>query len=1469
MNQNHRWNVALFFLMCLTIPARTTASVIQTITDSADTLCMEWKLNSWNVQTVDSGGISRSRIIFPEANIDAIFPSGELAPCFAVWVGMPSDDTGSMDLAAYEVQTIHLEHPLLRPSDDSASLSWRNTDGWTRIAKKGIFRGLHAQQVVIKPFDYDSATMTLRVLIRARLTIAFRPTTALVSPKPDSSEYEQMVRNLIINYPTAVQWRKVLLQAAAKTRAAGSRLEQRCLRFRVGQGSDILNEGAADANGLVRIPGSSIRQLGSTIAIDSVALYASVKGEMPQVTPDPRDIPDGLIEIPVIRFDADNDGVVDDEDYLLAYVTGASDWQFDPIGQYNFRLNHYDKYRNYWVTVNSASAATMAAAVPPAGIPSKGLTTFTDHQLYKRSALRPLKSEGGCDWIWKRLRPDSSAFEYPLDLTRADTTLPLSIRIHYNDFYWSHGPISITLGSEIFCTNCFDDSWNTVNRFRGLPASILKVQLQSNPGGGGLIDLIDFEMKYSKNMDMNGINTLAIFSPETSAVVTYQVRNIPPAGITVIRIPVDEKRISVVNQTLQGNTCSWSDSSGAGTRYFVCTQAGIKTIDSIMLESPTSRTGLVINDLRSSLNKSNYLIITDTLFLKQATALAQHKALYGRIAGCMPRIVLMDDVYREFSGGNTDPAALRNFLAYAFAHWQGGLEYVVFLGNGHYDYKHVKSSSPVFIPVFETSESASRCIEGFFAALDSGETYSGQADIFLGRLPCSTPLEADAVVEKIKDMEDPARADFSAWRNRVLIVADDDMQGPSQDMLGIEHTRTSEMLAASVLTLAPWTDLRKVYSFEYKTSQLLQKPLARQSILAELNNGVGYACYTGHGHWYQWADEKILTSSDIATLHNYLRYPVVMSFACTVGPFDWPDSLLLGTTLVTTPNAGAIASIASTRVSYANTNEMLSKAYFKYQFDPDAGLSIGQAYTRAMSECSNNPQYALLGDPSIRMSPRSGNITLSIQDSSGLAIDTLKSCTAVIIKGTVHPFRDSSAVQTDSSFGSIATPATVVISLVPRPDSSFRKDGDSSRPAPPYVLPSPPVFVATVPVVNGQFSATIQLPLRLPRHTDSLVLTAYAWHSGRLAMGVDSGYSIVNAGNRTISDSTGPTVAARAVYNDSGVNLGTSLTGAFVLPLPATIVLAINDVSGLDLASSAPDSGISVEIPGFVQRTNINHLVRLGETNKEALALFRLDGKIGATACYKLVVHAADLFGNVSCDTFRLFVTTKDQTDLVLAKVLKNQEALMPSPERSISLPTTIGQLQNSPPVRFNLNSGFEPTAYLSTGSLYSTSKNPAPSMIADNQTDRLFLSDIQGTLAGDTMLPAAGSLPVTCVYASSFTPHNYPSNAIDNDPRTRWTPATDSQSLTLDLGTHRIIQDVHISYYVATNQKRLISVNISMAAGKTGTIIQCSISDKGFGNKEITIPNVKGRFVTLTFYSVPGLATPNIFETKVFGTIN
>ena len=114
------------------------------------------------------------------------------------------------------------------------------------------------------------------------------------------------------------------------------------------------------------------------------------------------------------------------------------------------------------------------------------------------------------------------------------------------------------------------------------------------------------------------------------------------------------------------------------------------------------------------------------------------------------------------------------------------------------------------------------------------------------------------MVQKTIDFDNPQTADYGAWRDRVVLVSDDDMQGSTPDPLGDQHQQSSDAIGDLIGSQRPSADIHKVNLFEYPWNEIYYKPEARAALLDDINSGAAFVNWFGHGSNTLWADEHIL-----------------------------------------------------------------------------------------------------------------------------------------------------------------------------------------------------------------------------------------------------------------------------------------------------------------------------------------------------------------------------------------------------------------------------------------------------------------------------------------------------------------------------------------------------------------------------------------------------------------------------------
>ncbi len=433
-----------------------------------------------------------------------------------------------------------------------------------------------------------------------------------------------------------------------------------------------------------------------------------------------------------------------------------------------------------------------------------------------------------------------------------------------------------------------------------------------------------------------------------------------PVSIFDVTDPVSPAAFGGVQTTPDGSTytASFQDTVGGRELYLAVTPDRFLTPDAIVRDTPS--------DWHTPNHGADYILITHRDFWDQVDPLLALRSSQGM------RVVKVDvqDIYDEFNDGEISPLAIREFLQYAYYHWQAPApHYVLLVGDGTYDFKdYTGNGTPNYIPPYMAfvdpfmGETASDNyyvnFTGDGAPPPTGPTMPKMA---IGRLPADTPQDAQAMVEKTIAYETGTIT--GTWDARVTLVADD------PDAAGNHPELTNRALNY----IPPDYQVQKIYYLsdpQYDTYGKVQ-----HAITEAINAGTAIVNYSGHGSYSLWGSEMWVLN-DLNSLHNQGRYPIVLPMTCLEGYFVIPGTghPSMGESMVRLPNAGAVASWSPTGLGIAHGHSMLQDGFYDAIFNRgvetvgDATIAGKQnLYDHSTSYLDLLDTYMLFGDPALRV----------------------------------------------------------------------------------------------------------------------------------------------------------------------------------------------------------------------------------------------------------------------------------------------------------------------------------------------------------------------------------------------------------------------------------------------------------------------------------------------------------------------
>ena len=371
------------------------------------------------------------------------------------------------------------------------------------------------------------------------------------------------------------------------------------------------------------------------------------------------------------------------------------------------------------------------------------------------------------------------------------------------------------------------------------------------------------------------------------------------------------------------------------TQYLAITAGAAGTQVNAWADNPST--------LSSSKNLADYIFITTD----ELADAARSYAGYWQSQGLQTMVVMVEDIMDEFNYGISSPKALHDFLGHAYRNWIRHPRYVLLAGEGTYDYRDNLGHGDNLVPVKMLATPLGLVpSDNYFADVDGDHI----PDMAIGRLPVATDMELNNMLNKLISY-DPGKTKEMLW------VAD------NPDDAG-NFPADSDEIARLV---PPKYPVKKIYLSDYPLDS------ARQLLFDGINNGVLFVNYTGHAAVDRFSGQGLLMTSDMNSLMNMGKLPVVTAMTCVVGQFALPGYDSLSEALVTKQDGGAIAFLGPTGMALNSDSKELANMFYETIFT-DGVRVLGKAVIKAFEKyhAIHGGSYVLdiynlQGDPALRM----------------------------------------------------------------------------------------------------------------------------------------------------------------------------------------------------------------------------------------------------------------------------------------------------------------------------------------------------------------------------------------------------------------------------------------------------------------------------------------------------------------------
>ena len=938
-----------------------------------------------------------------------------------------------------------------------------------------------------------------------------------------------------------------------------------------------------EKSGVYKISKGFLQQLGFDVnAVDprKIKIYGNGGRMLPLLNSN--DYPEDLIEN-AIEVIGENDGVFNNDDYILFYAEGVDVWNEES----KTNSNLYDTKSFYYVTVNENYGKRIQTLNQPTGNNSLDLNTFDDYQYHEKD----LENIGrlGRQWFGESFEVNQEQ-EFNFNFPNIDNTVPIKIAI--NGISVAYTPTAFKInanGQDIGTINFFplNSGSNLVfnegflnTTFQGTENTKIKLVYDNNgvPGSNGYLDKIRLTAKrkligYGKQFHFQ-----YNLSDSNVGIVKYNLSN--AGGISEIWDITDLQNSSKIENINKEASFSFKANLGEDRKYIA--------IDPLDYFTPlkSNKTKITNQNLKGEFynNTIDYVIITPDLLKTQAEKLADfHRNNPANKLNV--KVITLESIYQEFSSGKQDIAAIRNCIKYIYKNpldTSKKVKYINLFGDASYDYKNRITNNSNIVPIYHALSSnslgeSSYASDDFYGRMDDTDDNQifGGIDIAVGRMLNNNINQATEMVNKVIEYYDIKS--LGTWRNNIVMICDDSDK-TSDASLQIRQNA----LADKITSAKPFLNANKIILDSYvqeASAGGARYPKAKIDLFNAFEKGALVFNYLGHGGEDGLAGERLWEKSDGQNLNNQFRYPLFITITCDFSRFDNPKRTTAGEYAYWNPKGGAISMLTTTReigqVNAENFNDEISEYLFSYGDGEGKNISIAESLrlTKNKNPNSANNVIFYVGDPALMLAIPKPKITLTkvndIPLSGTTAIDTFKSLSKMKVSGEVT---DENNTVLSSYNGEVST--IIFDKIISR--ITLNNDGKSSKM--PFSVLGETIFRGNASIKNGKFEFNFVVPrdIRIPLDNGKISFYAKKNNSFDNQTGADLTIKIGGVNENAVADNIPPIV--KLYMNDE-----TFISGGITNESPF-LLANLEDENGINTASGIGHDLIAV-LDGDVSKT--------------------------------------------------------------------------------------------------------------------------------------------------------------------------------------------------------------------------------------------------------------------------------------------
>ena len=995
----------------------------------------------------------------------------------------------------------------------------------------------------------------------------------------------------------------------------------------------------------------------------NIRLYGNQGGMLPQANAATR--PTDLQENAILVV-GEEDNVFNNDDYILFYAQNADKWQYNTTTLlFEHEKNLYSDKNYYFITISGNAGLRLQTQASISG-GTQSINTYDErifHEIDKNNLLALATANGsGREW-YGELFSTTASYDFIENLSgiAPNTDLVFTSMVASISSKSSNTNFSIKLGTQNIGNQLVNDTQlgrynpqgtnkidvfrintNNLSNFASFPINYTFAN-NGNTAARGLLNY--YRLQFKRNLALYDNETTFRSVESLSALVAdFSVQNIDNnTSIWDISNPVLPQKQNFV---LNGNTATFGANTSINPLPSTLSPKEFIVFKGNTFPSP-ELVGAIPNQNIRSLSAPNLLIITTKDLKVQADRLAQFRRTNDALS---VEVVVLEEIYNEFSSGRADVTALRDCAKLLFDKSPTTFKYLLLFGDASFDYKNLEVLADYRnkVPTYQARESlhpinsySSDDYYGFLKATDgfwqeTANTDEYTMDIGVGRLPVATLAEAEAVVNKLIYYANQPKT-YGKWRNKVAFVADDgdfNIHLSQADELANDVDSRYAFIANKIFVAA--------YSKQANANGGQDSPKVKNLLTQAVEQGSLIVNYTGHGGEIGWTEEGILVLNDIVAWRNLNNMPFFVAATCEFGRYDGGQYTSSGAELaLLNANGGAIGLVATTRPVFSASNSAVNRAFYTDNvFKPLADGQmprIGDVMRKTKNNSligTANRNFSLLGDPSMRLAyPEDKVVIKKINDKDILITqDAIQALAKVKIEGEIQNFAGALNADFNGVLDVVVYDKITVRSTVETPITTFR-------------VRETKIFEGKATITNGKFMVEFIAPKDINYTNGMGRILFYAQNkalNGLPNRDANGGKNdIIVGGSSPIASTDDTPPVAELFMNDF------SFKNGGLVSKNATFIAKLSDDNGINIS----DAGVGHSITAYLDDNQDNTFILNDyytadlDTYKSGILRFPLyDLAVGA---HTLTFKVWDTHNNSTGKTISFRVVEKGQLEII------------------------------------------------------------------------------------------------------------------------------------------------------------------------------------------------------------------------------